>query len=426
MKPKLLFSSAAVLVLLLVCAADWPQWRGPDRSDVSRETGLLKRWPSGGPSLLWTYNAAGAAFSGPAVVGDRLYSMGQDDQAEFVFALDTQKGEKLWSTPFGSPYANGYGDGPRGTPTVDGDHLYVLGANGDLACLETATGTKRWSVNLMNGDLGGQQPHWGYAESPLVDGDQVVCCPGGPQGTMAAFDKKTGSLIWRSKELTDPAGYASIIIGEVGGIRQYMQTTMKGVAGVAAKDGKLLWHYLRDEGSHPFRTAVIPTPIFHEHCVYVTAGYGAGCDLLRLSPNGDTITAEKVYENPNMENKHGGVVLVGEHLYGWTDRGSAWICQDFKTGKTIWQSKALGRGSVTCADGRLYCYAENDGAVVLVEANPEKWKEAGRFKIPRETQIERKHSPSIWTHPVVANGRLYLRDQDLIFCFDVKEHSASN
>jgi outer membrane protein assembly factor BamB len=412
--------------MFLIGGANWPQFRGPDRSDVSRETGLLKSWPSGGPRLLWTYSSAGAAFSGPAIVGDRLYSMGQDEQNEFVFALDTTKGERVWSTPIGSAYSNGYGDGPRGTPTVDGERIYMLGANGDLVCVEATTGAKNWSVNLMNGDVGGQQPHWGYAESPLVDGDQVICCPGGPRGTMAAFEKKTGRLIWHSTDLTDGAGYASIVVAEVGGIRQYINTTMQSVAGVAPKNGKLLWRYARDEGPRPFRTAVIPTPIFHDNSVYVTAGYQAGCDLLRLSANGDAITVEKVYDNLNMENKHGGVLRVGEYVYGWTDSRNAWICQNFKTGEIVWQNKSLGRGSVTCADGDLYCYAEKDGTTVLVKADPQGWKETGRFKIPRETSLERKRAGSIWTHPVVANGKLYLRDQDLIFCFDVRNHSASN
>jgi outer membrane protein assembly factor BamB len=414
-------SPVLLLTALILCAPvqadDWPQWRGPNRDDVSHETGLLKAWPAGGPRLLWTYHTAGIGFSGPAIVGDHLYMMGADSQTEYVYALDTRKGERLWQTPIGQLYRNNYGDGPRGTPAVDGDRLYCLSAQGNLNCVEVASGTSLWSVSLTSPEIAGGIPNWGYAESPLVDGDHVVCTPGGDRGSLAAFDKRTGKLVWRSRGLHDPAGYASMIAAEVGGQRLYVQTTMQGIAGVAARDGKPLWHYRQPA----YRTAVIPTPIFHDGYVYATAGYGAGCDLLHLVPEGLGMRAEKVYSSKAMDNKHGGVVLVGEHLYGWTDQGGgAWICQEFKTGQVVWRDKHLGRGSVTCADGRLYCYSESDGTAMLVEASPDGWKEHGRFTIPEHTSIRRKYSPNIWTHPVVANARLYLRDQDLLFCFDVQ------
>jgi outer membrane protein assembly factor BamB len=248
-----------------------------------------------------------------------------------------------------------------------------------------------------------------------VDGDKVICTPGGRQGTLAALDKKTGEVVWRSKEVTDKAGYSSIIAVEVGGIRQYVQQTGQGVIGVAARDGKVLWRQAKPE----FRTAIIPTPIFHDNLVYVTDGYGIGCDQFKLTPEGEGVKAERTYDKSvlkTVDNKHGGVVLVGEHIYGWTDAGNRWVCQDFKTGKVVWESKELGRGSITYADGHLYCYSESDGTAVLIDASPDGWKEHGRFKIPRT-----KKPGSIWTHPVVANGRLYLRDQNLLYCYDVKE-----
>jgi outer membrane protein assembly factor BamB len=415
-QPAIVFLFSAGISTL---GADWPQWRGPDRTDVSPETGLLKTWPAGGPKLLWTFSEAGLGFSGPAIVGNRLFTMGAKGDKEFVCALDLETGKKTWSMEVGNLRTDGRGDGPRGTPTVDGDVLYTIGGQGDLASIEIATGKKRWSKSLTK-DLGGKIPTWGFAESPLVDGDRVICTPGGSQGTLAALDKKSGKTVWQSKEVDDAAGYSSIIVAEVAGIKQYVQMTMKGVVGVAPQDGKVLWHYLKPS----YRTAVIPTPIFHNNHVYATAGYGAGCDLLKLTPEGQKIKVEKVYANTNMVNHHGGVVLVGDHLYGYSD-GKGWVCQEFKTGKNVWEEKGkLGKGCLTYADGNLYCYSERDGTVVLAEATPKGWKENGRFKIPKETELNRKKG-QIWTHPVVANGRLYLRDQDLIFCFDVRNTAQS-
>jgi outer membrane protein assembly factor BamB len=385
---------------------------------VSTETGLLKSWPDGGPKLLWTFEDAGIGYSGPAIVGDRLYTMGGDEKNDFVIAVDVRKGEKVWSTAIGPYVRNGYGSGPRGTPTVNGDRIYALGSAGQLACLKCDSGEKVWSVNLTGKDsLGGNRPGWNYSESPLVDGNQVVCSPGGAQGTLAALDKETGNVLWRSKELKDPAGYSSVVPTTIGGVRQYAQLTMKGVAGVAAKDGRLLWYY----PNRKYRTAVIPTPIVYDNYVYAAAGYGAGDVLLKLTPDNDGTKAEQVYDEDAMrlmDNKHGGVLRVGDYVYGWSDKGG-WTCQEFKTGKKMWQSNKLGRGSLVSADGKLYCYSENDGTAVLVDASPDGWRENGRFTLPRHTK-RREYRNNVWTHPVIANGKLYLRDQELIFCYQVK------
>jgi outer membrane protein assembly factor BamB len=413
---------AAVLVfgaaLLPLSAADWPQWRGDNHDNVSIETDLLKSWPAGGPKLLWAFEDAGIGYSGPAVVGDRLYTIGADEKNDFVLAVDTGKGEKVWSTPIGAYVRNHFGSGPRGTPAVDGEHVYALSAAGALACLKTKDGEKVWSVELtgQNG-LGGGRPVWNYSESPLVDGDQVICTPGGSRGAMAALDKKTGRVLWRSKELTDPAGYSSAVPITVGGVRQYVQLTMKGVAGIAAKDGQLLWYYRNPK----YQTAVIPSPIAHDNYVYAVAGYGAGAALLKLTPDGQGTKAEQLYSTEAMslmDDKHEGVVLLGDFVYGWSDRGG-WTCQEFKTGKKMWQSKAFGKGSLTSAGGMLYCYSEDRGSVALAKASPEGWQEVARFTIPRHTK-RREFNNNIWTYPVIANGRLYLRDQELIFCYEVK------
>jgi outer membrane protein assembly factor BamB len=405
-------------LVVLVVAADWPQWRGPDRSDVSLEKGLLGAWPPGGPRLLWTFTDAGAAMSGPAIVGDRLYTMGADHDHDSVFAIDLNSRKKVWSTPLARRYTNDWGDGPRGTPTVDGDRIYALTGGGTLACLQSATGKKIWHVDLRR-DLGGDMMSgWGYSESPLVDGDRVICTPGGTKGAVAALDKRTGKVIWRNKGFTDRAAYSSLVVATVGGIRQYVQMTGESVAGIAANDGRLLW---RMERSSP--TAAIPTPIVKDNLVYFTSGYGTGCTLIELAAAGNSITARQVYANRNLVNQHGGAILVGDHVYGYHDNGQ-WVCQDLKTGKVAWRSNKLGKGSVTCADGHLYCYSEDEGTVVLVEASPAGWNEKGRFTIPQETKLPRKQG-RIWTHPVIANGKLYLRDQDLIFCYDVKDRTAA-
>lgn len=402
-----------LLFPLALFAGDWPQWRGPDRTDVSAETGLLAGWPAQGPKLLWTFRDAGIGYSSFAIVGDRLYSMGADDKHEYLFAIDIQKGTKLWSTEIGPLLENGWGGGPRGTPTVDGDRVYGISGEGNLVCLEAKGGKKLWSVSLT-GDLGGHVPNWGYTESPLVDGPNVACTPGGKGGTFAAIDKKTGKVAWRSKDLTHDAAYSSIIVAEFNGIRQYINMTHEGVAAVDSKDGRKLW---TSEEAHN-STAIIPTPIFHDGQVFVTSGYGAGCALIKLKANGKNIDAETVYANTHMVNHHGGVVRVGEHLYGYCD-ANGWVCLEFTTGKIVWKDRGVGKGCVTCADGKLYWYGERKGTVALVEASPTAWKELGRFDIPEQTKVDRQ-SGQIWTHPVVANGKLYLRDQDLIFCYDVK------
>jgi outer membrane protein assembly factor BamB len=407
---------APILITTTAFAADWPQWRGPDRTDVSKEKGLLREWPKGGPKLLWTFRDAGLGFSGFAVVGDRLYTMGAENSKEYVFAVDLKTQKKVWSTEVGPMYTEGHGDGPRCTPTVDGEVLYALGAKGNLVCVNVATGAKVWEKTLQS--LGGGQPGWGYTESPLVDGDKVVVTPGGSKGTIGALDKKTGELIWQSKDFKDGAQYSSLIAAEFNGTRQYIQLTQKSVAGVAAADGQLLWQVAR-----PGKTAVITTPVYADGLVFVTSGYGVGCDLVKLAADGAQIKAAMAYsQNHDIENQHGGVLKVGDYLYGHSDK-LGWVCQEFKTGKKMWGEKKLGKGSVTCADGHLYCYSEDKGEVALVEAMPEGWKEMGRFTIPEKSMLPYKGR--IWTHPVVANGKLYLRHQDLIFCYDVSDGKSS-
>jgi outer membrane protein assembly factor BamB len=391
-------------------ASDWPQWRGPDRTDVSKETGLLKSWPEGGPKRVWLYENAGMGYSGPAIAKGKYYTLGTRDGGEVLLVLDANTGKELSMVKLsGDVLKNNWGDGPRGTPTVDGDHVYALSGPGDLVCVSISTGKILWQTNMTA--LGGKVPGWGYCESVLVDGDKVLCTPGGSRGAVAALDKKTGKLLWQSTAFTDPAHYSSVMPAKINGQDQYVQLTMQNFVGLSPKDGSVLWKASFPKG----RTAVIPTPLIKDNMVYVTAGYGAGCKMVSLSPANEVTT---VYENSVMKNHHGGVILVGDHIYGHSD-GYAWVCQNFKTGEEVWSQRDFKKGAIACADGMLYCLEEGTGTVVLAEASPAAWKETGRFKLDPQTKI-RNPQGRIWTHPVIANGKLYLRDQDLIYCYDVK------
>jgi outer membrane protein assembly factor BamB len=392
-------------------ADDWPQWRGPERTGVSREMGLLKEWPADGPKLLWKATGMGGGYSTPAVVGDRIYLLGSRDNDEFAMALDVKDGRQVWSTRIGGvgPNRGQQYPGARSTPTVDGDLLYALSSDGDLACLETGQGTVRWVKSLRGPEFQGTPGNWAYAESPLIDGDVLVCTPGGKKATLAALNKKTGDVIWTSAVPGgDEAAYASIVIGRVGGIRQYIQLLGKGLVGVDAATGRFLWRYDKTVGGSP---ANIPTPVFHDGLVFTSTGRGGG-GAAKLTADNTNVSAEQIYHDKTLSNNIGGMVRVGDHLYG-TNRATL-LCVEFATGKVKWQERSVGQGAVCYADGHLYLRSE-DGPVALVEATPAGYKEQGRFKQP-----DRSDKPA-WPHPVVANGRLYLRDVDVLLCYDVKD-----
>lgn len=386
---------------------DWPQWRGPDRAGMSDESGLLATWPESGPRLIWLFNDVGLGYSSNAVVDGRLYTMGARGEAEYIIAVHVADGREAWSTKIGPLYTNGWGNGPRSTPTIQGGRVYALGAGGNIVCLQAADGKSIWQRTMA--DFGGTTPDWGYVESILVDGDQVLLTPGGASGAIVALDTNSGALRWQSKQFTDPAQFSSIIAVENHGLSQYVQLTMESVVGLSTK-GQLLWR-----AEFPGRTAVIPTPVYRDGRVYVTAGYGAGCMMIGIDASQK---ATQLYANKVMKNHHGGVVLVGDFVYGYSD-GYGWTCQAFDSGELVWNEKeALGKGSVAYADGRLYCLAEN-GDVALVEATPKGYIEHGRFRLDPQTEL-RNPRGGIWSHPVVANGRLYLRDQELLMAYDIR------
>jgi outer membrane protein assembly factor BamB len=413
-------------------AADWPQWRGPNRDGKSAEKGLLTRWPEGGPRLLWKVETLGAGYGSVAVIGDRLYVLGGESatevKPEFLQCLDPTDGKELWRTvlnpsPSGPPNLgqtfNSWGGGPRSTPTIDGDAVYALGSTGDLVRVHRNSGTLVWRKHLVQ-DFGGGVPKWAYSESPLVDGDHVVCTPGG-KGGMVAVNKKTGEPVWQCKEIGDAAGYSSIVVAEAGGVHQYIQQTMQSALGVRATDGKLLWKVNQLKRN----IAVIPTPVVAGDLVFFTAGYNAGCELIRLAPDGAGGTrATIVYtRNDSVSNHHGGVIELGGRIYGHNNR--QWVCFDYKTGgeAILWSSGKLDKGSITYADGHFICYGEGKGTVVLIAATPEEWREVSRFELPVKSKI-RPAGGRFWPHPVVANGRLYLRDMEFLCCYEIGRPGA--
>lgn len=387
---------------------DWPQWRGEDRTAVSRETGLLKSWPRGGPPLVWKATDLGGGYSTPSVAAGRIFGMSYRGEDEVVWALDEATGKQLWCTRIAAARRVDRGEGSRATPTIDSDRLYTLGVAGDLVCMEAATGKKVWHKNLVK-DFGGRVPRWGFSESPLVDGDRLVATPGSKDATLVVLDKMTGKTLFKSSVPGGgPAHYSSVIIADVDGQKQYVQFLRGGVVGVAAKDGKFLWRYDNPANG----TANCSTPIFHDSHVFAASAYGTGGGLAKLIKDDGKTRAEEVYFTKKMQNHHGGMVLVDGYLYG--SNGSVLTCLDFKTGKVMWEDRRPGKGSIAAADGRLYYRAER-GPILLVEASPSGYIEHGRFDQPNRS------GKSAWPHPVIANGKLYIRDQGVVLCFDIKQ-----
>lgn len=400
-----------------LATADWPQWRGPARDGLSPEKNLLQQWPQEGPKLLWQENDIGDGYSTPAVVGPRLYLMSNRGyENEFVQALSTENGKLVWTTRVGNVgNANDFlYSKSRSTPTVDGDYLYALGSDGDLACLETKSGKLLWQKNLKK-EFGGQPGIWAYAESPLIDGDVVVVTPGGAQATLLALNKKTGAVIWKAAVPGgDAAAYASAIVVQAGGRKQYVQFLSKGIVGIDAKTGEFLWRYAETVKG----MAQMVTPVARGEYVY-SGAHQVGGGLVRLKPNGGAVVAEQVYFARGLPNSIGGAVLVGDYLYGTAAEGL--VAAEFATGKIKWQAESIGRGSVAYADGRLYVHGEN-GAVALAEATPEAYREKGRFTPPAQPARKRQgpFPEKAWTYPVIANGRLYIRDVGTLWAYDIK------
>jgi outer membrane protein assembly factor BamB len=409
------FIAASLLIVANALTEDWPQWRGQNRDGHSAEIGLLKEWPKEGPKLLWQANDLGKGYSTPSVAGDRIYLMSNSGlEDEFVSALAVKDGKRIWTTRIGkvgNPDQRPNFPAARSTPTLDGTQLYALGSDGDLVCLESATGKMLWKKSLRS-DFGGLAPTWAYAESPLVDGNVLACTPGGKESTIIALDKRNGDVIWKSAVPGgDMAGYASLIVATIGGIKQYIAYLANGLVGVDAKTGKFLWRYEKTKGMMGMS---IQTPATHDGYVFSGASRVGG-GAVRLNAVQGTITPEEAYFDPSLPTAIGGTVLVDDHLYG---SSQALMCVEFKTGKVKWSDRSIAPASLCYAEGLLYLHGE-DGTIALVEANPEAYRERGRFTPPDQPKHDNAMEKS-WAYPVIADGKLYIRDLDALWCYDIR------
>jgi len=408
-------------------AGDWPCFRGPDHSGVSKETGLLKEWPEAGPKLAWQSDKAGQGYAGLAVVKGVVYTMGARGEDEYAIALDAKGGEK-WATKLGPVHdwkANSWSHGPNATPAVDGGLVYCLSSKGMLKCLDL-DGKEKWKKDLpkdMAGEvnaIGGGIPKfgWGYTWSPVIDGDQLILSVGGNQGLIAALDKKSGEELWRSKDVKVPATYATGTLATIHGVKQFIYVHQKGIVSVSTKDGALLWKHDRDED---YPDVVCATPIVKDDLVYVSVGYSAGQEGYKVTKNGDKLAAKQIYSEQIIGNKQSGTILLGKHVYGYHEDRN-WACVEIETGQLVWPKKVTRQkvkaGGMVAADGRFYVLDEL-GQVSLLEASPKQYKMISTFKLPAESK-KRKPRGGIWTYPALSDGKLYVRDQELIFCFEVK------
>jgi len=407
-------------------AADWPQWRGPNRDGVCTETGLLKSWPEGGPELLWELTGLGKGFSSLTIVDGRFYTMGDvrlgSEKVQCVLAYDLSTRKRLWAAKVGPTH----NDGPRCTPTVDEGLIYAIGTSGGVVCINADNGNVRWQKNLQ-GDLGGgSNPRWKYSESPLVDGDKLLCTPGGRNAVIVALNKKTGELIWKSSipdigsKGKDEAGYSSIVVTTTGDVQQYVQLTNKGLIGIDAKDGRFLWGYNKIAN----RVANISTPVIYGDYIFCSTAYQTGSALLKLTAAGDSVDAKEIYflDARTFQNHHGGFVRIGDYIYGGHDHNKGKpTCLEMKTGKIMWQEAQPGGGSaaVLYADGHLY-FRYQDDVLALIEANPHKYNIKGTFKLPKRDGM----SDPGWAHLVIVDGRLYARHADVLMVYDIKAKHA--
>ncbi len=415
MKDALLAVAALALLSSAPPEPDWGQWRGPNHDGISPDTGLLKQWPSGGPPLAWRAAGVGIGYSSVSVHGGQVYTMGDLTDACYLLALEGASGKVAWKVRVGAHHLGKDGNekypGPRATPSTDGTLVIALAPGGELVCVEAASGKEKWRKNLRT-DFGGRVGGWKYSESPLLDGDRVLCTPGGRNGAVLCLKKETGETVWQSREFTDSAEYASLVPVEIGGVKQYLVLTKPHIAGIAAQDGKLLWQGDRPEAART--PAVVPTPVHKDGIVFVSSGYGVGSNAFRVGAEGGKFKAEQIYAGKEMENHHGGMILLGDHLYALHDRGQM-VCLEFKTGKEVWKDRSVGKGAIAYADGHFVVRSERGkGTIALVEASPAGYKEKGRFDPPDRSTY------NSWSHPVVIGGRLYVRDQDVLLCYDVR------
>lgn len=390
-------------------AADYPQWRGVNRDGLSQEKGLLKSWPEGGPNLLWSVNLVGTGFSSPSIAEGVIYITGTKDNKEFLSALDL-KGNIKWTTEYGNAYTDSYPDA-RSTPTVDGNYIYVISGKGEIVCFDLS-GKIIWSVDGLK-KFEGKYGSWGIAESPLIVDDKVIYTPCGQKTTMVALNKKTGETVWMTESLNDKSGYVAPIVAKIGNKKQIITVTGGYVIGVNAENGHIDWKVSNKDISSPKDINCV-SPVFHNGSVFVTSGYNDAGALIKISNDG--MQATVTWVNPDLDVHHGGVVLVDGYIYGanWINNGQGnWVCLEWNSGKTMYETKWRNKGSIISADGMLYCYEEEGGNLALVKASPEGFNVISSFKI---TQGGGPH----WAHPVISNGVLYIRHGDVLMAYDIK------
>jgi outer membrane protein assembly factor BamB len=380
---------------------EWSQFRGPNRDGISAETGLLKEWPSGGPAQLWKTPGIGTGYSAISVSGTRGFTMGESGGKSYVVALNLADGKILWKTEVGKGGDPGnQGGGPRSTPATDGALVFALSQSGEIVCLQAATGKIAWASSMSK--FGGNTPTWGWSESPLLDGGQVMVTPG---GSVVALNKATGATVWQTK-IKGGAHYTSLAVADIGKIRQYIVFNDQCVAGLAARNGALAWSVDRKG-----QTAICSTPAYKDGMLFVSSGYGVGHTAFKIASAGGNFQVQEAYAGKELESHHGGFVISGDHVYGTSQ--AALVCMELKTGKVAWQGRSAGKGSITLADGNLVLRGEG-GGVALVEASPTAFKELGSFSLPKSG------GNGAWAYPVVAGGRLFLREWDSMICYDIK------
>ena len=384
---------------------DWPSFRNAARDNKSFDTDLMDRWPSGGPKLAWKISGIGEGYSSVSVVGDLIYTMGNIGNTEYVIALNRADGSEAWKTRSGNAYREGQGNGPRGTPTVANGMVYSLGGNGDLTCCDAKTGELKWRKNILR-EYGGKNTVWGISESVLVDDGTVVCTPGGSRAGVVALNAESGREKWACKIPGNPtAGYASPVIANVGGVKQYVIFESQGIVGIRARDGFGMWGHKQASNT----TANCATPLVVRNNVFCSSDYGTGAELLELRSSSGKTRSRQVYFTKDMKNHHGGMVEVDGYIYG--SNSAILSCVNLKTGRTAWRER--GKGSVVYADGKILFRNEN-GEVVWFKANSRSFEQLGRFKQP-----DRSGRPA-WSHPVIVGGKLYLRDMDRLLVYELR------
>jgi hypothetical protein len=407
--------SLFVICTGLALGADWPQWQGPNRDNISTETGLLKKWPEAGPTMLWSADGIGHGYSSPAITDGKIYITGAIENEGQLTCFDLD-GNKLWATDYGPEWKRSF-PGTRCTPTVDKGLVYIISGTGQVACFAADSGDKRWQINVFD-DFQGRYSHWGFAESPLIFDDKIMMVVGGQKALAVALNAKDGSVVWTVPANGDKAAYGSPIAFEWASRKTIAAMTENNLIALDAETGKVLWTVPYSDYTQSKNPGVYPnTPIVRDGLLFFAGGYGTGAIQLKLSADG--ASAEKRWTNPGFDNHHGGVILLDGSLYG-TNWGGAkngeWMCVDWDTGKTLYQQSWGKKGSLTCADGMLYCYEEADGKVAMVKATPSGFEIVSSFQI---TQGEKEH----WAHPVICGKRLYIRHGDILMAFDIAGES---